>query len=95
MTLVDHYGSSFMIFIMAMLEVIGVVFVYGLNNFCRDIEFMLNIRLGWYWKVCWSLIVPVSLSVVLVFTLITSEKLTHNGIDFPPIAIREFSKVVI
>jgi len=54
LTLVDYFGANFVIYVMATLEVIGVAWCYGLNRFCRDIEFMLNIKIGFYWKFCWG-----------------------------------------
>ena len=32
LTLVDYFGANFVIYVMATLEVIGVAWVYGLNN---------------------------------------------------------------
>jgi solute carrier family 6 amino acid transporter-like protein 5/7/9/14 len=48
---------------------------------------MLNIKVGWYWKICWGFIVPVGLMAILFYSLITSEQVKHNGVDFPPAAI--------
>lgn len=54
LTLVDHFGANFVIYVMAIVEVAAVAWVYGLTNFCRDVEFMLGIKLGFYWKFCWG-----------------------------------------
>ncbi|CAG7815966.1 unnamed protein product, partial [Allacma fusca] len=86
-TLVDQYGSSFCIVVMAMLEVMGVIFIYGLTNLSRDIEFMLGIRVNWYWKICWAVIAPITLLSIFVFNLATAEELTHNGVRFPGVAL--------
>src|ERR1700743_1253489 len=72
---------------MATLEVIGVCWVYGLNNFCRDIEFMLDIKIGLYWKFCWGFFIPVGLVVILVYTLVTQDRLTHDTHPYPDLAI--------
>jgi solute carrier family 6 amino acid transporter-like protein 5/7/9/14 len=88
-TLVDHFGAGFVIYIMATLEVIGIAWIYGLSNFCRDIEFMLNIKIGWYWKICWGFIVPTSLISIFIFTFVNSTTLTHNNHEFPTIALGE------
>lgn len=52
--LVNEFGANFVIYVIAMLEVGAVSWVYGLSNFCNDIEFMLNRKVGWYWRVCWG-----------------------------------------
>ncbi|CAG7629218.1 unnamed protein product [Allacma fusca] len=85
--LVDHFGANFVIYVMATIEVMGVAWVYGLNNFLRDIEFMLGIRIGFYWKFCWGFFVPVGLSVILFYALATDKRLTYNGWDYPDSAI--------
>lgn len=87
LTLVDNFGGNFTIYVLATLECIGICWFYGLGNVCRDIEFMLKIKLNWYWKICWGLVVPVVLSVILVYSLATAEPLKHNGVTFPAAAI--------
>ncbi|ODN04548.1 Sodium-dependent nutrient amino acid transporter 1, partial [Orchesella cincta] len=87
LTLADYFGASFVIYVMAIVEVTAVSWVYGLNNLCRDIEFMLGIKLGFYWKFCWGFFIPVALIVILVYTLVTATELTHNGVNYPPVAI--------
>jgi len=86
-TLVDYFGASFVIYILATLEIIGVAWIYGVSNFSRDLEFMLNIKIGLYWKICWAFLVPTLLIVILMSTLYTAQDLTHNGANFPSIAI--------
>ncbi|OXA50584.1 Sodium-dependent nutrient amino acid transporter 1 [Folsomia candida] len=87
--LVDTFGAGFIIFIVALLEMIGFVWIYGLNNLVRDIEFMLNIKISWYWKFCWSIFIPVSLSVIFIQATIksASSTLKYNGASFPPEAV--------
>lgn len=86
-TLVDNFGGNVNIYILATLECIGIAWVYGLNNFVKDVEFMLNKKVSWYWKICWGGIIPVLLTVVMLYSLITGERLTHNGHHFPDVAI--------
>ena len=86
-TLVDYYGVSFVLYLMAVLEVIGVSWFYGMENVKRDIEFMLGFKLSWYWIICWKYVVPISLTSILVYSLITAKSLTHNGAEFPAIAL--------
>ncbi|CAG7718759.1 unnamed protein product, partial [Allacma fusca] len=85
--LVDHFGGNFVLYIMATLEVIAVAWVYGLNKFCKDMEFMLGIKLGWYWKICWGFAAPGGLTVMLVYILATEERKTLNGLAIPDWAI--------
>jgi len=86
-TLVDNFGAGFVIYIMVTLEVIGIAWIYGLSNFCHDVEFMLKVKIGWYWRLCWGFIVPISLISIFVYTFINYSTLTHNGHDFPTVAL--------
>lgn len=83
----DHFGAGFVIYIMACLEVIGIMWIYGLNNFCKDVEFMLQMKISLYWKFCWGFVVPLTLIAVLAYTLLTSTTVTHGSAHFPDIAI--------
>ncbi|CAL8120169.1 unnamed protein product [Orchesella dallaii] len=87
LTLVDNFGGTFTIYVLATLECIGIAWIYGLSNITQDIEFMLGIKLNWYWKICWGLVVPVVLSIILVYSLATAKPLTHNDAEFPLAAI--------
>jgi len=71
---------------MAVLEMIGITWVYGLNNITRDIEFMLNRKISFYWKFCWSFFIPVMLSFIFLYSLYTSEAKTFEGRPYPVIA---------
>ncbi|CAG7732841.1 unnamed protein product [Allacma fusca] len=81
--LVDYFGANFVIYLMVMLEAIGVSWVYGINNIIDDFEFMLDRKLGWYWKICWAFIVPVGLGFILIYSLATSERMTYNKLRYP------------
>lgn len=55
----------------------------GLNHFLRDVQFMLGIRLGIYWKFTWVLVIPMSLLAILIYSLITFRSFTSNGYVYP------------
>lgn len=85
--LVDNFGGNVNIYILATLECIGIAWGYGLNSFCRDLEFMLNKKINWFWKMCWGFVIPVMLTIVMVYSLATAKRLEHNGHEFPISAI--------
>src|SRR5437016_4380408 len=73
-TLVDYFGADTVIYIMSILEISGIAWFYGLNNIHRDIEFMLTRNVSkhiwWiYWKLCWGIIIPIGLTIILVYSL--------------------------
>jgi len=87
LTLVDNFSGNFVIYVLATLEVIALAWIYGLRSVVRDIRFMLGMEVGIYWKFCWSIFVPIFLSVVLIYSLVTMETLEYNGATFPTSAL--------
>jgi solute carrier family 6 amino acid transporter-like protein 5/7/9/14 len=87
--LVDHFGAGFVIYVMATLEMIGICWIYGLSNVVRDVEYMLNKKIGFYWKFCWGFFIPFTLVFILGYSLATSKVIQYEGNDYPPIAISE------
>nr|AEE62074.1 unknown [Dendroctonus ponderosae] len=76
--LVDHFGGTFIIFVFAILEVLAIVFLYGLQNFCLDLEYMTNHKPGIYWRLCWGLIMPVLLVTIFIYFVATLPVLTYG-----------------
>jgi len=76
-----------MIFALAVLEVLGIVWVYGMKRVLEDIKFMLDIDLGIYWKFCWGILIPVALSFFFVYYTVTFEQIKYAGRDYPQAAI--------
>ncbi|XP_076679953.1 sodium-dependent nutrient amino acid transporter 1 isoform X2 [Andrena cerasifolii] len=81
--LVDYHAGSFIVFILATLEITGIFWVYGLENFLDDVEYMLKRRPSMYWRLCWGVITPLLLAVILIYTLATLRPLTYSGIPYP------------
>jgi len=92
--LIDHFGANFVIYVMAMVEVGAIAWIYGINNFCNDIYFMLGIRIGWYWKFCWGFFIPVGLFGILVYTIVTEGEFKSGDVSYPPIAIGKLSNLL-
>ncbi|KAG5669729.1 hypothetical protein PVAND_000024 [Polypedilum vanderplanki] len=84
--LVDYYGASFIAFVLAIAELYTFSYIYGVDRFCKDIEFMLGFRPNIYWRTCWRFITPGLMSIILAYTLFTLEPLQDNGADYPQIA---------
>ncbi|XP_068154516.1 sodium-dependent nutrient amino acid transporter 1 [Drosophila tropicalis] len=83
LTLVDFYGGTYVVFILAIFELAGIVWIYGLQNFCDDIEFMCNKRVSLYWRVCWSFFTPVMMIVIFIYSMATIEPIKYSDIYFP------------
>jgi len=87
LTLVDFYGGGFMIFALAVLEVVAISYVYGMRRVLEDVKFMLDIKLRIYWKFCWGYLIPISLTFFFVYFIIVMEPLTYGDLAFPDMAL--------
>lgn len=85
-TLVDYYGGTFVAIIIGVLEMVTIFWIYGLSNFLNDIEFMLGTRPSFYWRMCWSVITPLLMIVILIYTIVSYQPPTYDGMLFPDYA---------
>ncbi|XP_067006228.2 sodium-dependent nutrient amino acid transporter 1 [Anabrus simplex] len=83
LTLVDEYAVTLTVFILGCVEMAALAWLYGVDNFCQDIEFMLGHRVSVYWRLCWSLVTPVLLLVILFYKFAKLEPLTYQGSLYP------------
>ncbi|XP_077487301.1 sodium-dependent nutrient amino acid transporter 1-like [Amblyomma americanum] len=65
--LFDNYGVGQAVFLYAIFEVVGLMWIYGIRNVVRDFEYMLNGKISWYWKITWGFITPVSLIAIFIY----------------------------
>ncbi|XP_077447394.1 inactive sodium-dependent neutral amino acid transporter B(0)AT3 [Stigmatopora argus] len=71
----NGYVGSVPLLIIALFELIGVVYIYGMNKFSEDIYFMTGKRPNLYWKICWTFISPLMLLVVLIaYVVLQAQK---------------------
>ncbi|XP_070498003.1 sodium-dependent nutrient amino acid transporter 1-like isoform X1 [Chironomus tepperi] len=80
--LLDFYGASFVALILAIIELITVSWIYGVDRFCKDIEFMLKRRTGHYWRICWKFITPFIMISILLYFIATWKALTYQGQEY-------------
>lgn len=64
------------------MEVAAVQWVYGINNFCRDIEFMLKRKTGLYWKFCWTILIPAMLAFIFAYGQYKAKPLSSGDYVF-------------
>ena len=81
--IVDYFGAGFIIFLMVILEVIGICWIYGLNRFIRDVDFMLGVKLSIYWKLTWAYIIPVTLVFIFVYAMTKYDPALGGSYVFP------------
>ncbi|XP_014476331.1 PREDICTED: sodium-dependent nutrient amino acid transporter 1-like [Dinoponera quadriceps] len=83
LTLVDYYGTSFVVFILASFEMTGVIWVYGFENFLDDLEFMLDRKPSMYWRICWFIVTPLLLISIFIYTVATLSPLMYGDRSLP------------
>ncbi|XP_018788839.1 PREDICTED: sodium-dependent nutrient amino acid transporter 1 [Bactrocera latifrons] len=86
LNLVDFYGGTFVIFGLAILETISISWIYGINNFCDDVQFMTTHEVSFYWRVCWAFLTPLSMIIIFVYSLSSIEPLTYSAKLYPDAA---------
>ncbi|XP_062561317.1 sodium-dependent nutrient amino acid transporter 1-like isoform X2 [Armigeres subalbatus] len=63
--IVDYYGVTFPTLILVVLEAFTFCWLYGVDRICIDIKFMLDIKTGVFWRVCWGFL---TLLILLIIT---------------------------
>ena len=81
--LIDFYGATFTVFILSVAELLTFCYIYGVDRICKDIEFMLDRKMGYYWKICWRYVTPGLMTIIAVYTLINFELPKDGNYDFP------------
>ena len=61
-----------------------MIFQSGLKNFLKDVEFMLGIRLGYYWKFTWGLFIPVTLGFIFIYSTFNLQEFKLGDYVYPP-----------
>lgn len=86
MGIVDHFGGTFLFFALAIIEITGIIWVYGLRNFCLNMEFMLERKVTNYWRITWAIVTPVMMLIIFVYYMVKLEHPKYgNGLDYPAI----------
>lgn len=83
MPLIDGYGVGAAVFLYAIFELVGVMWIYGWRRFCDDIHFMLGSSVQLIWKVTWAFVGPVALIVIYLYgtiTMIVEGTATPKGV---------------
>ncbi|XP_031674118.1 sodium-dependent neutral amino acid transporter B(0)AT1 isoform X3 [Oncorhynchus kisutch] len=71
LSLFDSYGGSIPLLIIAFCEMVGVVYLYGIDRFNDDIEFMIGHKPNLFWQITWRFVSPAIMLVIFVFYFIT------------------------
>lgn len=81
--LLDWYAASISVIAICFVELVMVAWLYGVDNFARDVGFMTGHRPGWWWRCCWRYITPAILGALFVTTLAFNAGVQYAGRAYP------------
>lgn len=79
--IVDHFGGTFIVFLFVLFEVGAVAYLYGTEQFCLDLEYMIKKKVSVYWRITWSIITPLLLFVIFIYFIATLEPLRYGTLN--------------
>ncbi|GAB6026269.1 hypothetical protein CHUAL_012477 [Chamberlinius hualienensis] len=81
--LLDRFAAGYSILIAVFFEAIAISWVYGIKKFADDIHEMMGFYPGMYWRVCWSVVGPTFIIVIIGYSLIWYEPLQYEDYVYP------------
>ncbi|XP_031572400.1 sodium-dependent neutral amino acid transporter B(0)AT3-like [Actinia tenebrosa] len=70
----DSFCANLPLLFIAIMECVGVCYIYGIDRFSEDIEFMTGRQPAMFWKVCWMFITPVAMTTILVSSIVLMSR---------------------
>ncbi|XP_072914716.1 sodium- and chloride-dependent neutral and basic amino acid transporter B(0+)-like isoform X1 [Hemitrygon akajei] len=86
LNLIDYFCTGWILVTVALMELIALSWIYGINRFINDIETMIGRKtwLFWlWWRLCWLFISPSLLAAILLWSLATFSRPTYGSIEYP------------
>ncbi|TRY97396.1 hypothetical protein DNTS_032905, partial [Danionella cerebrum] len=80
LALFDGFAGSIPLLVIALVEIIAVVYIYGIDRFNKDLEFMVGHKPNLFWQITWRFLSPITILVILLFFFITtvSKQLSYS-----------------
>ncbi|KAJ8964626.1 hypothetical protein NQ314_004732 [Rhamnusium bicolor] len=85
--LFDWYAASVSVVLICLVEVFIVGWTYGVKNFIQDIEFMLQVKISWFWRISWQFSTPIILTFIFVTVIAFNRRITYQGVAYPDWAV--------
>uniref|UniRef100_A0A3P9Q1G0 Transporter n=1 Tax=Poecilia reticulata TaxID=8081 RepID=A0A3P9Q1G0_POERE len=101
LALFDNFAGSIPLLVIGFFEMISVVYIYGMDRFNKDLEFMIGHKPNIFWQATWRVISPLIMIFILIFYFVTqvTKELTYLVWDqeaesFPTLAERYYPQWV-
>ncbi|CAM9127446.1 unnamed protein product [Lampetra planeri] len=82
--LMDHYTAIVSILFLAFFEVVAVCWIYGVTPLSNHLEEMMGIRANVFFRLCWLIVAPVLITIILIFSIIQFQPARYGDYVFPP-----------
>ncbi|KAH9488793.1 Sodium- and chloride-dependent glycine transporter 2 [Bulinus truncatus] len=83
LTLMNDYSGSYNLLFIALLEIICLVYVYGINNFRSDIAMMTGSKPSLLWVAMWMVVTPVTVLFIICINAVQYTPSSYDGKAFP------------
>ena len=93
--LVDFINADVIVPSIIIMEIIVVSYIYGIDRFTYDVNFMLNKELGIGFKILLGVIIPLTVVGFYIYFFVNFPDLEYNGVLFPRIAIAAMWMLVV
>ncbi|CAL1541303.1 unnamed protein product [Lymnaea stagnalis] len=77
-TMLDTFAAGTSIVFIVLCEVVAVSWIYGMPQFCADVEKMTGHKPSIFWRICWKFICPCLLTVIVASSIISYQPLTYR-----------------
>lgn len=83
LNLIDTYIGGMILPMIAVMELYTVCWFYGPRRISLDIEYMLGSPPGLFLKLCWVVICPVALTIIVARSVMTHTRTESRGVLYP------------
>lgn len=83
----DTYSAGISLLFSALLEAIGVAWLYGIGPFCENVQEMIGHKPGIYWRLCWKFVSPTFLVAVIAMEIVNNSPLRYHDYLYPSWAV--------
>ncbi|XP_061520450.1 sodium-dependent neutral amino acid transporter B(0)AT1-like [Phycodurus eques] len=97
LALFDNFAGSIPLLVIGLCEMVSVIYIYGIDRFNKDIEFMIGHKPNIFWQVTWRVVSPLIMVFILVFYFVTqvTKSLTYltwnpESESFPTLEVRPY-----
>ncbi|XP_061737458.1 sodium-dependent neutral amino acid transporter B(0)AT1-like [Nerophis ophidion] len=84
LALFDNFAGSIPLLVIGLSEMVAVVYIYGVDRFNEDIEFMIGHKPNIFWQVSWRVVSPLIMVFILVFYFVTQVTKTLTYLTWNP-----------